>query len=319
MKRIGFFILAVAATASVSAQQWVGIEQWARTAPERYCSKEAVCSGTNLHVAANDQQLCVELFVTESMLQRSLLQRGLELRIDPAGKKKDFCSVIFPSMSSQQMGSQQMGQPMGPQGMGEQMGPQPMEEMGVPEQGQLLPGHDAQQGQRRRGMPSMADLAERLNKQGALLAIGGDTIPIPRNSVRLMVDADEILVCQAVIPMELATKDSKVAKKWKFGVYAAAPTEPTEIPKRPSGGEGGPQGVPGGGMGGPGMGGGMGGPGGGMGGPGGGGPGMGGGRPGGGGMGSPGMMGSTTDSKLEKALTKEIKEWATISYSDFKE
>lgn len=152
-------------------------------------------------------------------------------------------------------------------------------------------------------------MLEPLNERGVKLIIGTDTVPIPKDCARLALDADGQLSMTAVVPIEQFSLYTKLGKKWKFGILAPQ-MDFGERPEKGQRPEGAPKGdrqgpPPGGGMGGPG--GGMGGPGGGMGGPG-GGP-----RRGMGGI----DLSNVDDSKLEKALTKEISDWVTIKYSEF--
>lgn len=301
MNKIIFTAALMLAACSSQASEWVSISQYEKATDGQYYSEDVVCTGTNLHVSTQMGALMVQLNVTDEMLQRSLLARGVAIAIDPEGKKSENIQVVFPSAM---MGRPQPGQG-GPQ---DRQGPSPEFNDSVRPERQA-----PQQGQRPDGNPML----ERLNQRGALLVIGTDSVSIPKESARISVDEDKIMSFTAVVPLDEISLYTKVGKKWKFGILSQQ-MDLGERPQRgqrpdgaPSGDRQGPP--PGGGMGGPG--GGMGGSGGGMGGPGGGmgGPGGGRGPRGGGSM----DLSQVTDTKLEKALTKEINEWVTIKYSDF--
>lgn len=101
---------------TTQANDWVTLSQYERATNGRYVSEDVVCSGTNLHVSSEMGTLMVQLNVTNEMLQRSLLGRGVAIAIDPEGKKSENIMVLFPSA--------RMGGPRGPQGERVERGPQ---------------------------------------------------------------------------------------------------------------------------------------------------------------------------------------------------
>lgn len=274
---------AMMAACTAQADDWVSLSQYERATGGRYVSEEVVCSGTNLHVSSEMGSLMVQLNVSNEMLQRSLLGRGVAIAISPEGKKSENIEVVFPAA--------RFGRPQPPQGEdGYRQGPPQgynSDRQGPP------PSQGGKQGSQR--MPRAGAMLKALNERGASLVIGTDTIAIPKECARISMDSDSLLSLTAVVPMSQISLYTKLGKKWKFGVISPEMDfgERPERGQRPEVAPSGP-GSPGspGGPGSPGSPGAPGGP---------------------GGM----DLSSVTDTKLEKALTKEINDWTTIKYSDF--
>jgi len=223
MKKNLFLLMGLLLTAThVWAEQPDSLKLFVEQHPNEV-NINAMSEGSCVALSADENLLLVRLQLAEPALQMRVLMQGMDIYIDPTGRKREKYAIVLPSAFDVR---NLVAQP---------------EEGGASKKGN------------ENKRPDMMPLIEALNIYGATLDVNGRKQKFSNNQFRIVLSRDNgLLDYYIMLPKAMLMNEKKLSTTWSVGLYAELPEGAGGPPAGmmqggPGGGPGGPGGGPGGG------------------------------------------------------------------------
>ncbi len=189
-------------------------------------SLNAMAEGSSLSLSSSDEQLLIRMQLAEPALQMRVLMQGMDVYVDPTGRKREKYAIIMPTAMD-------------------------VRDMVPPPNEADIPESAKEGGEQVR--PDLFPLIAALNMRGARIDINGRQQELSGQQFRIVLSRETGLIDYYILlPKEPFMNEKKLSSTWSIGLYADLPSDAGGPPQNMGGpgqegpGQGGPgQGGPG--------------------------------------------------------------------------